>query len=112
MYTGRHQENREYMKHSHTNDYYLIYHPLRKNITTGNACIRIKDVRKYNKNFIFQYLDDDLQLKTIMIGRRQVCDHLFPFKKYNIETKRYEFSSYYYLIKISDIFQYGQEINI
>ena len=51
MYTGRHLSDREYMKHTQTNEYYLISHPLRKNITTGNACVRIRDVAKYDKNF-------------------------------------------------------------
>lgn len=113
MYTGRHQDNRETIKHTKTKEYYLISHPLRRNITTGNACVRINDVAKYDKNFIFQYLDNDYKLKTIMIGRRQVCDHLFPCKKNVVDDDGNVINKkYFYMIKIEDIFTYGREIEL
>lgn len=111
MYTGRHLSDREYMKHTHTNEYYLISHPLRKNITTGNACVRIRDVAKYDKNFIFQYLDNNYKLRTILLGRRYVCDHLFPCKTKD-KDGNLVISKYFYIIHIEDIFKYGREIEL
>ena len=113
MYTGRHFDNRETIKHTKTNEYYFISHPLRKNITTGNACVRINDVARYDKNFIFQYLDNNYKLKTILIGRRQVCDHLFPCRKNEKDEDGNIINcKYFYMIKIEDIFKYGREIEL
>jgi hypothetical protein len=113
MYTAKHQNNRETIKHTKTNEYYIISHPLRKNITTGKACIRIKDVAKYDKNFIFQYIGNDDKLKTIMIGRKYVCDHLYPCPNNGeINNKGILNSKFFYLINIEDIFTYGKEIEL
>ena len=113
MYTGKHQKGYKVVKHTKTKEYYIISHPMDRNRLTGNATVSIRDVMKFDKNFIFQYYGDDNKLKTILIGRRQVCDHCFPCYKRNIDDWGETISvSKWYMIKIEDIFKYGREITL
>lgn len=113
MYTGRHLQNKKFIKHSKTNEYYIISHPTEINIKTGNACIRIKDVERYDKNFIFQYYDNNFKLRTILIGRKQVCENLFPLHKWDKDENGNPINHRcFYGIKIENIFKFGREIEL
>lgn len=113
MYTGRHLQNKKVIKHSKTSEYYIISHPKEVNLKTGNACIKIKDIERYDKNFIFQYYDENFKLKTILIGRRQVCENLFILCKNDKDESGNIISHhYFYGIKIKDIFKFGKEIEL
>ena len=48
-------------------NYYFISNPREKNSTTGYACVKINDIVKYDKNFIYQYYDADSTLHNIMV---------------------------------------------
>ncbi len=113
IYTGKHINGKKIVKHTKTSEYYIISHPKEINILTGNACVKIKDVQKYNKNFIFQYYDENNKLRTILIGRKQVTEHIRPC----ISSITDEYGNALkvtscYIIKIYDIFKYGREIEL
>lgn len=113
MYTGKHLKGYKIVNHTVTNEYYIISHPMHKNRLTGNASINIRDVMRYDKNFIFQYYGDGNKLKTILIGRKQVSEHCFPCYKRNVDDWGEVVSvSKWYMIKIEDIFKYGREIDL
>lgn len=117
-YTGRRlPTDTKCIKHTKVGDFYLLYHPLEKNVLTGNATFPKWTLKSsYNKNYIFQYYDENYNLKTIMIGREHVSKCCFPlFKKKKIKIDpitniEYEIPGGFccYGIKISDIFKYGK----
>ena len=113
MYTGKHLKGCKTIKHTKTDKYYIIAHPYEVNIHTGNACVTISNVIKYDKNFIFEYLDENDKIKTILISKRHVLDNIFPCRKniYDDEGNLLN-RKFFYMIKIKDIFDFGKEINI
>ena len=105
----------KYFSHKHYqyyNDYYIIYRPTAKNAHTLNACVKYADIKKYDKNFIYQYRDGAYKTHTIMIGRKQVADNVFPIFKYEKDENNNVISKKFicYGIKLSIIFTYGKEI--
>lgn len=117
-YTGRHKLNKNTIKHTYIGDFYILNHPMEQNIHTGNATFSMQSIRNYDKNYIFQYYDENYNLKSVMIGRKYVAEKCFPLCKktleINPETNKEEikYSFVCYGIRIKDIFKFGKEINI
>ena len=119
-YTGRHKVNEPTIKHINSEGFYILNHPLEINLRTGNATFPMWTIKKYNKNYIFQYYDKNFELKTILVGRKQVSEHCFPLrKKKEIKIDPITGEEIIipggriccYGIKISDIFKYGEELH-
>ena len=113
-YSGRHLPNKKVVNHTKTIgdiSYYIINHPKNVNIKTENATFHLGDLKRYDKNFIFQWYNDQLKLRTIKIGRYYVKNNMFKIysikKDENGEIIKHVFCG---AIKISDIFRYGEEI--
>lgn len=113
MYTGKHLEGKKVIKHTKTKNYYFIWHPTDVNINTGNACVRLDHVLKFDKNFLFQYVGDNNKMKNILISKRHVIDNIFPCRK-NVEDEQGNVVSrkLFYMIKIPKIFELGKEIEL
>lgn len=113
MYTGKHLEGRVRITHTKTRQYYQISHPLEKNVRTGNACVNKREVLKFDKDFIFQYLDEYNALKTVLVPKRIVVDNMFPL----LHTEKDDEGNIIrrhlvYLIKIATIFDKGYDIEL
>ena len=113
MYTGKHLDGKKVIKHTKTKDYYFIWHPMEVNINTGNACVRLDQVLKFDKNFIFQYIGDNNQMKNVLISKCHVIDNIFPCRK-NIKDEEgiVVDQKLFYMIKIPKIFELGKEIEL
>ena len=113
-YYGYHNSPYKVIKHKRNingESYYIINHPKVINLKTGNATFKLGDLKKYDKNFIFQYYDSNGKMRTILLGRKDLNDHKFIIHKYD----RDEFGNvikhtFFGAIKISDVFEYGREI--
>ena len=113
MYTGAHRQGERCFKHPKTSKYYVISHPLAKNSHSKKACVSAKWLGKQDKDFIFQYLDEGEELRTIRIHRDHVKANAKPFwttvKGDHGENKRVCNHSFY-MIEIAKLFEYGEEI--
>lgn len=112
-YYGYHKNPYKIMKHkiNVNKDYYIINHPKVFNLRTGNATFKLGDLKKYDKNFIFQYYDSNGKIRTILLGRKYLSEHKFVIHKYDKDELGNVINHRFFgAIKISDVFKYGREI--
>lgn len=113
-YTGYHKYGKKIMSHTKVIkgiSYYIINHPKNVNLETGNASFKLGDLKKYDKNFIFQYYDKNMKLHTILLGRKQLAENKFVIHKWDRDENDMPINHKFFgAIKISDIFKYGREI--
>lgn len=114
-YSGNHCNGKKIIKHTTTVDgisYYLISHPKKININTGNACFRLGDLKKYDKNFIFQYYDNNGKFRSIILGRKQLSLCKFVIHHWDKDEDGNPIKHHMCGgVKIADVFRYGRQLN-
>lgn len=89
--------------------YYNISSPTLKNSKTGNVCVSITDVTKFNKDFLFNQEVDNIHYEFV-IPKEWVVKHMKLFvKKHRYENPKDDKFSYFYMLKISDILKFYDE---
>lgn len=89
--------------------YYNIYSPTLKNSKTGNVCVSITAVTKFNKDFLFNQEVDNIHYEFV-IPKEWVVKHMKLFvKKHRYENPKDDKFSYFYMLKISDILNFYDE---
>lgn len=89
--------------------YYNISSPTEKNSRTGNVCVSISDVTKFDKDFLFNQEVDDIHYE-IILPKEWIIKHMRMFiKKHRYENPKDDKFSYFYMLKISDILNYYEQ---
>lgn len=91
--------------------YYNISSPTIKNSRTGNVCVSIRDVKKFDKDFLFIQEVDNIHYE-IVLPKEWVVKHMRLFvKRHRYENPKDDKFSYFYMLKISDILKYYEQSN-
>lgn len=89
-----------------TKQFYLVSNPTIKNECTGNVCIAIKDLLKFDKDFLFEQEIDGIKYEKVL-KKEWVRDNakFIKSKKEDPKTLK-ETYRMFYLLKIEDILKY------
>lgn len=91
------------MRKPKNSTYYTICNPLEKNVGTGNVTFSIKDLVKFDKDFLFDQEVDGVKYNKV-VSKEWVRDHMIPmyYTKPNETTGRRSVFSFY-ILKIKEI---------
>jgi hypothetical protein len=89
--------------------YYCISNPTEANIHTGNFCVSYNFIKKFDKDFLFDWIDpvDGEHIEKVL-KKEFVLAHCKPIPKwmYDELELKYKFKGLFYLISFKDIYQY------
>lgn len=85
--------------------YYVVSNPTLKNIHTGNVCVSITELLKFDKDFLFDQMIGDKRY-TIVLTKEWVRDNA-TFVRKKADTLKNTYKCFY-LLSIKDIINYGQ----
>lgn len=83
--------------------YYTICQPTEKNIATGNACVNINDVAKFDKDFLFEQEVKGVHYSKV-IPKEWVLKNVRTLHAVNVNEKTGKCSVFpFYVLKIESI---------
>lgn len=83
-------------------NFYTVCNPTESNVRTGNVCVNIDDVAKFNKDFRFKYNIDGVNYDFIL-KKEWVRDNIKGLWGRGERKDGSKYSFNFYVLKINDI---------
>ena len=83
------------------NRYFRVCNATAKNENTGNVCVKVNEVIRQTKDFV--YTDGD---NEIVLDKRWVLNHVRPMYKWRDNNDGTKTKYMFYVLKIKDILTY------
>lgn len=90
-------------------EFYCISNPLPQNEKTGMFCVNWKFIEKYDKDFLFEWINPRTnEMEYKILSKEYVKNHLkyMPRWKEDQLSKRKMMNGYFFIISYSDIINY------